>query len=249
MGAIQETEDLEALFDQVAAQRAAAPGKPEETAHRRPRESGEPDAANPLSTHDVYQRLGKLARELHNALRELGYEKCVEDAVKALPDTRERLAYIASLTGKAAERVLAGVERCKSAQEAMRTDSAALGARWEKLFEGGLALDEFKALAADTRAHFAGYPGRAAATDRELTEIMLAQDFHDLTGQVIQRIVGVAQSLEEQLVRLLLDASPPERRGELKDGWLSGPVVSAAGRTDVVTSQGQVDELLESLGF
>ncbi len=246
MGAIQETEDLEALFEQVAAQRRLEEPKDGDS-----RESGSPgpSESTELSTHEVYQRLGKLARELHDALRELGYDKCVEEAVRALPDTRERLAYIASLTGKAAERVLAGVERCKAAQGALGAEAAALGARWERLYAGALSVEEFKALAADTRAHFAGHGARLESVDRELTEIMLAQDFHDLTGQVIQRIVRVAQSLEDQLLKLLVEASPQELRGGLREGWLSGPAVRTEGRSDIVTSQGQVDELLESLGF
>jgi chemotaxis protein CheZ len=92
----------------------------------------------------------------------------------------------------------------------------------------------------------------AASSERQrahITEIMLAQDFHDLTGQVIRKIVAVAASLEEQLVALLLEATPPEKRQLVESNGLSGPVVDANGRNDVVTNQAQVDDLLESLGF
>lgn len=90
---------------------------------------------------------------------------------------------------------------------------------------------------------------RSVQIDGELGEIMLAKYFHDLTGLVIQRITQLAQSLEEQLVKLLLDASPPVRRKEIVESMLAEPDISGQGRDDVVTSQSQVDDLLESRGF
>jgi chemotaxis protein CheZ len=244
MGAMQESEDLEALFDQVAAQsarerEAAAPAAP-----KAPRLSpGE------LTSYDVFRRIGELTRSLHDALRELGYDKSLETAVGALPDARARLAYVASLTGKAAERVLGAVERGKALQEGLREGASGLRGRWDLLYAGKLPVEEFKALAQDTREWLGNVPATATEADHELTEIMLAQDFHDLSGQVIQRIATVAQNLEDQLVKLLLETTPPDRRNELQEGWLSGPAIHVEEREDVVTNQGQVDDLLESLGF
>ena len=94
---------------------------------------------------------------------------------------------------------------------------------------------------------------QAERTNAILTEIMLAQDFHDLTGQVIRKVVTLAQTVEEQLVKLLLETSPgePSRKTEAAAvrPSLDGPVVKADGRGDVVTDQTQVDDLLASLGF
>ncbi len=89
----------------------------------------------------------------------------------------------------------------------------------------------------------------AEKTDARLTEIMMAQDFHDLTGQVIARVVGLAGTIEEQLLGLLLESVPTGQPGQDKAHELAGPVVNADGRTDVVTNQQQVDDLLASLGF
>ncbi len=88
----------------------------------------------------------------------------------------------------------------------------------------------------------------AVATQALLTDIMMAQDFHDLTGQVIQKVLKLAADFEAQLVKLLVESTPPEKRTAQTD-WMNGPVVDAKGRDDVVTSQAQVDDLLESLGF
>jgi chemotaxis protein CheZ len=99
----------------------------------------------------------------------------------------------------------------------------------------------------------------AQRTDHHLTEIMMAQDFHDLTGQVIKRVVTLAATIEEQLLQLLLQAAPQHASvdaakpaapaGPTPTEALSGPVVDPEGRTDVVTNQAQVDDLLASLGF
>lgn len=202
-----------------------------------------------LSVHDVYVRVGMLTRNLHNTLRELGYDKGVEAAVGALPDARARLDYIANLTGKAAERVLDASERAKSIQGATQKESLAMEKKWAALLGGYPDPRAMWELGRETQSHFIQTQTRLAQVDDELTEIMLAQDFHDLTGQVIQRVTRLAQSMEEQLVKLLLDASPPAQRKEMLETALAGPVINGQGRDDVVTDQGQVDDLLESLGF
>ena len=77
----------------------------------------------------------------------------------------------------------------------------------------------------------------------------MAQDFQDLTGQVIKKVVDLAQGLEQQLLSVLIEAMPEERKAEAPEGLMNGPVITAVGRDDVVSNQGQVDDLLESLGF
>ena len=112
-----------------------------------------------------------------------------------------------------------------------------------------LSVDEFKMLAAETRAFLHDVPQQADATNAQLMDIMMAQDFQDLTGQVIKKIVDLAQKMETQLLQVLIESMPQEMRSEAGSGLKNGPVINAAGRTDVVTNQEQVDDLLESLGF
>ena len=207
------------------------------------------DLHDGLSPHDIFVRIGTLTRRLHDALRELGYDKQVEDAVGSLPDARARLDYIANLTGKAAERVLDAAERAKSTQDTLRADALALNKDWSEALAKAADAGALQALGAKTQAYLASAQERHEKVDGELSEIVLAQDFHDLTGQVIQRVTRLARSLEDQLVKLLLDATTPVQRKEVMETTLAGPVISDAGRDDVVTSQGQVDDLLESLGF
>jgi chemotaxis protein CheZ len=240
-----DEEDLEALFERLSEEHARAAA-----AQAAGAANPSPDAPSPeaiaAEAATVYQRIGQLTRTLHDALRELGYDRKLAEAAQTLPDARDRLAYIANLTGAAAERVLASVERAQNVQQSLRDDAAALGSRWERLYAGALSIDEFKALAGETRGFLRAATERSSSTQSELTEIMMAQDFHDLTGQVIKRIATVASTLEASLVSLLLETRPAD--AATAEGFLAGPVIDNA-RSDVVTSQAQVDELLAALGF
>lgn len=195
------------------------------------------------SATEMYQRIGVLTRSLHEALRELGYDKHIESAVHSLPDARTRLSYIARLTGDAADKVLNTVEQARTEQES-------LAQRGKDMAEC-LRRDPVAAVATGKALLFAEDVQQSSGRLGEhLTNIMMAQDFHDLTGQVIHKVVNLAQTLEEQLLKLLLEATPPEQRAKTDAGtWINGPVVDATDRTDVVSSQAQVDDLLESLGF
>lgn len=191
---------------------------------------------------DVYQRLGSLTRTLHDALRELGYDRDIESAMNSLPDARTRLSYIQRLTGEAAEKVLNSVDRARAEQ-----DSLANGAR---LAIAELKNDPVKAVSTGMILNLLeNVEQTSERTNGMLTEIMLAQDFHDLTGQVICKVVELAQGLEGQLLKLLVEATPEPQRSMIEPGWLNGPAMNAVQRSDVVTDQSQVDDLLESLGF
>lgn len=215
-----------------------------------------PDEAGPADD-GMYHRLGHLTRMLHDALRELGYDQELSDVRANLPDARDRLSYIAKMTGDAAEKVLNAVDRARSVQEETADHARRLRMRWdavEAFTEGGnppgsRATPAGAELVQETCAFFAALDKQAEATNAILTDIMLAQDFHDLTGQVIRKVVNLAQTLEEQLIRLLVETTPPELRKKPEPTGLQGPVVNAEGRDDVVTDQAGVDDLLASLGF
>jgi len=268
-----DSDDLEALFDSVAAQRTASPAAPTAAAAAAPdTAAGDSDelealfdrvsservqtpvahAAAPASAvpedpaEHLFHRVGQLTRTLHDALRELGYDKKIASAANSLPDARDRLVYIATLTGQAAERVLGAVEAAQDDERRLEAASRGLAERWRRLYANELSVDEFKVLAGETRDFLAGVPAHAGAVQQRLHEIMMAQDFHDLTGQVIKKVVDLAATLESSLVALLVETQQAERKPD--EGWLSGPAVHTD-RADVVANQAQVDSLLESLGF
>ncbi|MBN9422584.1 MAG: protein phosphatase CheZ [Candidatus Accumulibacter sp. 66-26] len=237
-GDTDDSDDLQALFDSIAAQAPAAAS------------SAEPPAEAWEGQGKVFQRVGQMARQLHDTLAELGYDKLVEKTVSALPDAKDRLAYIANLTEQAACRVLNATDIANPLQDDIESGAAALAGKWDALFANQIGVEEFKQLAAETRAFLKQeLPGKTGATKEQLLEIMMAQDFQDLTGQVIKKVIGVAQELESQLMGVLIETMPGECRTESVNSLLNGPVINAEGRTDVVGSQRQVDDLLDSLGF
>ncbi len=236
-----DSADLQALFDSVAEQvdeSAVAAADAGVTVA---------EAATPQEA--VFNRIGHMARQLHDSLRELGYDKSLEETARQIPDARERLDYIVKMTEQAASRVLNATDVAKPAQDALGQAIKSLGGRWEKMFANQLSVDEFKQLAADTRVFFAAAPDKVAVTNAQLTEIIMAQDFQDLTGQVIKKVVDMVHKFETQLLQVLIETMPEERKAAAPEGLLNGPVINAVGRSDVVTSQAQVDDLLESLGF
>jgi chemotaxis protein CheZ len=191
---------------------------------------------------EVFQQLGAITRQLHDTLHQLGVMPRLQQAADGLPDARSRLNYIASKTADAADKVLTSVEQAK-AEHGHISDQTRRMAQ-------AITADPVKAVASGAVFNFVGDVEAATARiDRHLTDIMLAQDFHDLTGQVVARVVALATDLEDSLVKLLVQVAPPGQAQKVEAAVLSGPVVDAAGRSDVVTNQGEVDDLLASLGF
>jgi chemotaxis protein CheZ len=233
-----DSDDLQALFDSVSAQ-AGEPGNTTAPAH----------VADAEGDQEVYNRLGHMARQLHDSLRQLGYDRMLEDTARQIPDAQQRLTYIVQMTEQAAAKVLNATDIAKPLQDELLAGAQAMSSRWDRMFANQLSVEDFKSLAADTRAYFQQAPAKITKTNDQLTAIIMAQDFQDLTGQVIRKVVDMVQGLEAQLLQVLIDTIPDERKVEVSTGLMNGPVISADGRHDVVTSQEQVDELLESLGF
>ena len=229
-----DTPELETLFDSIAQAVSQA-------------EAGEGE--NEACPERVFARLGQMTRGLHNLLRELGYDKTLAKVASELPDNRDRLNYIAVMTAQAAERALNAAEIAQPIQQKLAGSAKNLSAQWDKLFNKQLGVMEFKNLVRDTQAYLNEVPPQAEAINDQLMEIIMAQDFQDLTGQVIKKVLEAAQKLEAQLLDLLIETTPEDKRQSVSPGLLNGPVVKAGGRSDVVTSQEQVDDLLESLGF
>ena len=246
-----DNDELQALFDAVAAE--MEPGAHERSAAPAPTPTPITAAESPAAQFDeaaaVYTRLGQMTRQLHDSLHELGLDAALQDAVHAMPDTRERLDYIALMTEQAASRVLNATDIARPLQDRVQHGAQALHVRWEKVFAGELSVDEFRLLSGETRDFLAQTESDSCAINAQLMAIMMAQDFQDLTGQVIKRILNAAQTLEAQLLQVLLETAPPAVKAERAGNLMNGPVTDGKAGGDVVTSQGQVDDLLESLGF
>ncbi len=209
---------------------------------------GTMDAAPPPSAAEsfaIHQKIGLLTRQLHDSLNELGYADQLRGTMGELPDAQSRLTYIARLTGQAAEKVLGRVELAKVQHDHLAAETQRVTT--------ALVQDPVRAVASGEIMNYLNdVATMTKTTDEHLTEIMMAQDFHDLTGQVIARVVALAATIEQQLVQLVIQTAPPNAVPppiEKPHEHLSGPVVDPESATDVVTDQSQVDDLLASLGF
>jgi chemotaxis protein CheZ len=199
----------------------------------------------PLPDSEVHQKIGALTRQLHDALKELGYADQLRGTMGELPDAQSRLSYIARLTGEAAEKVLTRVEHAKTQNDHLAAESRRMIASLVKDPVAAVAKGEIMNFLTDVEQV-------TKVSDEHLTEIMMAQDFHDLTGQVIARVVALAATIEQQLVQLVIQTAPPNAVPapiEPPREHLAGPVVDPEKTPDVVTDQSQVDDLLASLGF
>jgi chemotaxis protein CheZ len=197
-----------------------------------------PAAASP----EIFQQLGHITRQLHDTLQQLGVMPKLQAAADGLPDARSRLNYIADKTAAAADKVLNLVDQAKAEHAQIAADTRRLA--------DALVKDPVRAVASGMVLNFVGdVDARTQRIDAALTDIMMAQDFHDLTGQVVAKVVALAGELEDSLVKLLVQAAPPEVVHQVEPAVLNGPVVNPEGRTDVVKNQSEVDDLLASLGF
>lgn len=244
-------EDLEALFEQMSAQGQtnAAGADPSPPAVVASQESSAKDkeynfhGEGSNSGMPMFDRLGNVVRMLHDSMRELGYDKSLTEVVEQVNDAKGRLEYVATLTEQAANKVLNATDEGMPAQDALAKTAKQIETRWEDLFAGKLSVDEFKSLASDSKSFAAAVQ---TATDEEkarLLDIMMAQDFQDLTGQLIKKVVAINKAVERELAQILIDNAPTELK-EKAVVLMDGPSVPST-----ALEQDDVDNLLDSLGF
>lgn len=246
--ATADEDDLESLFDQVSA--SSAP--PVATAAV----AAAPAAAAPATAgdgeHGMYERLGGIVRLLHDSLRELGYDKALTEASSAIVDAQDRLEYVATLTEQAANKVLNTLDDGMPAQDLLSKQAKDMESRWSDLFSGKLSLDEFKALAGDSRQFASAVNEATEAEKARLLEIMMAQDFQDITGQLIKKVVKITQTVEQELAQLLRDHAPADLKEKLAKKEAppaEAPLMQGPSVPDTALNQDNVDDLLADLGF
>lgn len=194
----------------------------------------------------VFERLGSIVRALHDALRELGADSVLSEAASEFPNARERLLHIAHLTENAANTVLTKVEECGPVQEKLADRALMLSGEWERLSGATPLPDALLPLVTQTTDFFAATRAGCNTTRAALSEMMMAQDFQDLTGQLIKKVVNVLEHTENDLLKLLIDAAPPGTMLRVaKDELMAGPGAPGS----VALEQTGVDDLLADLGF
>ncbi|NWN91686.1 protein phosphatase CheZ [Marinobacter adhaerens] len=209
----------------------------------------------------LYREVGQLTRTLHEAIRNFQIDPRSEEQKEVLSlmtDASDRLAYVVQMTGQAANRTMDLVEESMPVAQALRDEASVLREEWQRLRRREMQPAEFRDLFGRIDAFFVSVTGDAEAIYNSLSEILLAQDFQDLTGQVIQRVTALVKEVEEQMLSLVVMASHVDQLTgtvhQLENQDVSveqgqGPQMKAEEREDVVSGQNDVDDLLSSLGF
>lgn len=192
----------------------------------------------------IINRVGVLTRMLRESMRELGLDKGVQKAVASIPDGKDRLRYIADMTAQAADKTLNSIDTIQPLQNDIHEKALVLQSGWQN------SVVPQAQLCKETRDFIDQVVNDSATTKAELLDIMMAQDFQDLTGQVIKKMMELVEETEKQLLLLLMENAPPEvLQKHQTESLLNGPQVNPKKSADVVSSQSQVDDLLDELGF
>jgi chemotaxis protein CheZ len=210
---------------------------------------------NPINS-DLFAEIGKLTRQLHDSLTNFNLDSRLNDLATAdIPDAKERLNYVITRTEEAANKTMDAVESIFPVVEEISNQVSAVNPRWTKLMNNEIDLKEFKSLCVDIDGLLT-ITGKETKTIHSLmTDVLMAQDFQDLTGQVIRKVIDLVREVEESLINMLtaFGISSENIRGnsgpKVGKNLVEGPIVNTEDRDDVVEDQDDVDDLLSSLGF
>ncbi|MDP5254781.1 MULTISPECIES: protein phosphatase CheZ [unclassified Vibrio] len=215
------------------------------------------------SDESLLREVGLLTRQLHDSLQNFHLEdRLSEIAQDEMPDARERLNYVIEKTEVAANKTMDSVDECLPIADALHQGLLKVRPQWNELMHGRINLTEFKTLCHNIDDLLSQVEGNSSELKNQLTEILMAQDFQDLTGQIIRRVITLVNEVEGRLVDILTLFSgqgeeataesqrPAEAKKIDKDAIKSeGPILHPELREDAVASQDEVDDLLSSLGF
>lgn len=205
-----------------------------------------------FSESTLFHEVGRLTRELHEAINGFLLDAKIADlAQREIPDASERLSYVITMTEKSANTTLNAVEESLPLANELGDKAAALSDKWD-LFKGRkLSVDDFRVLSDDLSGFLDITKSHSKNLHGNLSSVLMAQDFQDLTGQIIRQVIALVTDIEDKLVQLvrISGSKLPENKYESEQDKLEGPVVPGVDQGDVVQGQDDVDDLLSSLGF
>ena len=221
---------------------------------------------NQTRDRGLYQEVGKLTRELHSAIVNFQIDPRSPKAeeVSQITDATERLEYVVRLTENAANRTMDLVEQSTPVVHGLAEEARTVRADWQRFMRREVDAGEFRELVKRVDGFLQRSESDATAISAHLNDILLAQDYQDLTGQVIKRVTALVTDVESNLLKLVLMASQVDRFAGIQHDPESllnekntekdlsrgeGPQIHADKREDVVSGQDDVDDLLSSLGF
>jgi len=203
---------------------------------------------------ELFDEIGKVTRQLHDSVVDFSLDDSFSSMVNSsLPDAKERLLYVVDMTAKAATQTMDAVDECIPLAEKHRSQVTEIQPSWERLKNCKIKVGEFRELREKLDQYFTESVTDAETLNNKLNEILMAQGFQDLTGQVLYKISDLVKEVEDNLINLLKVFGQHQGNSVVEriDNCIApdGPVVPGAKQHDVVSGQDEVDDLLSSLGF
>ncbi|WP_444994680.1 protein phosphatase CheZ [Aliikangiella sp. IMCC44359] len=204
---------------------------------------------------DLFKEIGKLTRHLHEALTNFQLDSRITDlAASEIPDAKDRLNYVIEKTEQAANKTMDKVDQCHQLADVISKDSEELLIEWQKLYRRELEPGDFRKLCKRIESHLVKNKNTSNELQAGLSEVLLAQDYQDLTGQVIRQVITLVHDVEESMVNVIKMFGNMDGYSQARDETkvvegVEGPITNAEKRNDVVSGQDEVDDLLSSLGF
>ena len=211
------------------------------------------DELTTIRETDLYQDMGKLTRELHDAISNFGVDDSISKlAENSMPDARERLNYVITKTDEAANQTLEAVEASIPICNDLNEQALKLHGTWQKFTNRELSADQFRELSKDINDFFVS-TYEISKVKENLTSVLLAQEYQDLTGQIIKKVIALVEEVQDKLIGLIKLTGAPQVSTDGKEegdkNSLDGPPVPGLAHADTVSGQDEVDDLLSSLGF
>jgi chemotaxis protein CheZ len=203
---------------------------------------------------ELFQQIGQMTRQLHDSMTGFSLDSRIAVMTENdIPDAKERLQYVITMTEQAANQTLNAVEELLPVSKTLNEQAEELSSKWERFLDREMPFEEFKSMSAEITKHFNESKGSLMQVQTGLNEILMAQGFQDITGQIIKRVIDLVQELENSMVELIRLAgnSSHSSEGNALEPEVPGPVVPGVDDKlgDVASSQDDVDDLLSSLGF
>jgi len=208
--------------------------------------------------NSLFMELGKLTRDFHDALTKFRLDSKISDLVESdIPDARDRLQHVITMTNESAESTLNAVEKSIPLCDQLSTEAVELQQAWERFQRKDMQADEFRALSVRMTDFFKNTVEGTSGIKQDLNSVLMAQTFQDLTGQIIKQVITLVDDVENNLVNLVklssvqISADNTADKNKDKDdaNSLSGPQIPGKESATAVSGQDEVDDLLSSLGF
>jgi chemotaxis protein CheZ len=211
-----------------------------------------------VSDAELFQGVGRLAREVHETINEingaLNDPRLSEITQHELPDAQQRLGHVVVMTEQAANTTLSAVESSEPLLNEMLSRNAELAAAWRRFRARELQVEDFRLLSNELEAFFVQLASQGGVVQGHLSDILMAQSYQDLTGQILRKVSSLVQDVELKLVELVRIAGKVPVSADWDGGSAvsmpdDGPVVPGVNDQGRVSGQDEVDDLLSQLGF